>query len=818
MSLIKRGENMKKFYIWVLVPLLISAEIIGFIQFGEDNLLVLVFSGIVFIVMLNLFMQVFIYKGKNQRLFWVTSKLKDTQDTLKQKNIAEKIVAERLPVGIMIYDEDYYIKWANKHAKDIFENILVLRNISTLSNELFKNITSPHAKDEAVYRIYTNDYETKIDFDNRIIFFFDVTERELVRNKYDASTDVIAVINLDNLDDALSVLDVSERSYIQGKYLGALVEWARTSNFFLTPVNNSRLIAYMNKEDLVKLVNTEFAILNTINNISKEHNLLVTMRSGIACAHIKLNELGKIAKDALDLALSRGGDQIVVNIEGNDLQYFGGNTNTAEKRTRITTRINTQKLERLFAETNRVFIIPHRHADTDALGSALGALKIATTFKKEAYIILDKENMDKTVRKIIQLIEYEYVSLIDKFISTSQAYDMITREDLIFLVDHHSYGQTVDERIINKSKNLVIVDHHRKLKDAIPDAMISHIEPYASSSVELISEMIDQSSREVILNPLEATIMLSGIIVDTNNFMYRTGSRTFEASALLRRFGADTFKVKTILREGLQEIQLKSQLLSKAEVYHKKFSVVIVPKSIDTSRTLLARVADVLLEIEDTVAAFAIGELTEGKVGISARSLEGFNVQVIMEKFNGGGHLNNAGAQVKASNPILIKEKLVGLLEEAIQEEKPMKVILIKDVKGKGKKGDVIDVANGYGNFLLSNKSAIEATNENLGSLEAETQKKESDERKLLEQMTELKSKIEGLPVKVFVKIGENGKLFGKINSKQIDTEFKKQNGYELDKRKIQLKSNISSLGSYKVEVKLHKDVTAIIDIQVIEE
>ena len=263
---------------------------------------------------------------------------------------------------------------------------------------------------------------------------------------------------------------------------------------------------------------------------------------------------------------------------------------------------------------------------------------------------------------------------------------------------------------------------------------------------------------------------------------------------------------------------MKSQLLSLAEVIHRKFSIVIVPKEINTSRNLLAKVADMLLEIDDTVAAFAIGYVEDGKVGISARSLEGFNVQVIMEKFSGGGHLNNAGAQIKTNNITKVRTDLIELLDEALQEEKPMKVILIKDVKGKGKKGDVIDVANGYGNFLLSNKSAIEATNENLGSLEAETQKKESDERKLLEQMTELKSKIEGLPVKVFVKIGENGKLFGKINSKQIATEFKKQNGYELDKRKIQLKSNISSLGSYKVEVKLHKDVTAIIDIQVIEE
>ncbi|MCK5762072.1 MAG: DHH family phosphoesterase, partial [Candidatus Izimaplasma sp.] len=198
--------------------------------------------------------------------------------------------------------------------------------------------------------------------------------------------------------------------------------------------------------------------------------------------------------------------------------------------------------------------------------------------------------------------------------------------------DHHSYGQTMEKRVISKTKKLVIIDHHRKLVDAIPNAIISHIEPYASSSVELVTEMIDLSSKEVEINQFEATVMLSGIMVDTNNFIYRTGSRTFEAAAILRRYGADTFKVKIILREGLDEIQLKSQLLSIAQVIHSKFSIVIVPDNIPTSRNLLAKVADMLLEIDNTVASFAIGYFEEGMVGISARSLEGFNVQVLMEK------------------------------------------------------------------------------------------------------------------------------------------------------------------------------------------
>ncbi len=802
----------------VLVPISVTLLFLIFYIYQDNVVFIIVSSSIIAIVMANLYLQVYFYRRKDHKITSLTKKLKETQDIVDRKDIAEKKVIAEMPLGIIIFDESLVIKWANNCAKDIFENILVKRNIETLSSEIFNNLIDKKPKKVLVMKIYTHEYEVEFDFENLILYLTQVSEREEMKRKYDNATDVIAFLNLDNLDDAISVLDVSERSYIQGRYLQVLENWGEEFGFYIVPITNSKLIAVMHKANLVDLIENEFKILNEISEISKENDLLVTLSSGIACANIKFSELGYIAEDALNLALSRGGDQIVVNIEGNDLRYFGGNTNTAEKRTRITTRINTQKLEKLFEESNRVFIMPHIFPDTDALGAAMGILKFAQTFNKEAYIILDSSTVDKTVKKIMQLIEYEYVIFLDSVITPGFALDNINREDLLIIVDHHSYGQTMEEKIITRTKKLVIIDHHRKLTDAIPDALISHIEPYASSSVELVTEMIDLASKDVDINQFEATVMLSGIMVDTNNFIYRTGSRTFEAAAILRKFGADTFKVKTILREGLDEIQLKSQLLSIAEVIHSKFSIVIVPANIPTSRNLLAKVADMLLEIDNTVASFALGYFEEGMVGISARSLEGFNVQIIMEKFNGGGHLNNAGAQIEADDIEKVKTDLITFINEAIQEEKPMKVILIKDVKNKGKKGEVIDVAAGYGNYLLSSKNAIEATTENLQSIETEKAKREEKERKEFEEMKALKEKIEKLPVKVHVKIGENGKLFGKINSKQIAHEYKKQNNIDIDKRKIQLKDNMSALGNYIIDVKLHKNVTAKIEVLVVEE
>ena len=783
----------------------------------DNPIFVLVFS-VSMLVLFNIAISMLVNRSKNTQIKWLTHKLDDTKDTLKRKDIAEKKMVSEIPLGIIIYDDHFNIKWANGYSKDIFENVLEQRNLEIVNQDIFTHVKRSLQDITFITKIYTHEYEVSVDAKERLIFLTQVTEREDIKRKYDASIGVIAMLNLDNLDDAVSVLDVSSRSFAQGRYLEALEAWGEEYSFYITPLTNSKLIAVMNKKSLMSLVKNEFKIVDKIAEISRENDIMVTLSAGIACNNIRSNELGNIAQDALDLALSRGGDQVVVNIEGNDLMYFGGNSNTAEKRTRITTRTNTLKLEKTFEECNNVYIMPHIHPDTDAFGAALGMLKLAQAYGKKTKIILDKENLDKTVNKIMQMIDYEYITLLDFITSPSRAMDKITKEDLLILVDHHSYNQTIEEKLLNRTDKIVIIDHHRKLNDAIPNAIISHIEPYASSSVELITEMIDLTTNDVEINSFEATVMLSGIIVDTNNFMYRTGSRTFEASAILRKYGADTFKVKTILREGLEEIQLKSKLLSLAEVIHKRFSVVIIPRNFDVSRNLLAKVADDLLDIEDTVGSFAIGYLDDAKVGISARSLEGFNVQVIMEKFNGGGHLNNAGAQVETDDIKQVRLDLISFLNESVQEEKLMKLILIKDVKGKGKKGEVIDVATGYGNYLLSSKNAIEATQENLHSIEMEKVKIEEDERKVFEVMKALKEKIEKSPVKVHVKIGENGKFFGKISTKQISDAFKKQHKLDLDKRKIQLKTNISALGNYRVDVKLHKNVLAKIEVLVIEE
>jgi ribosomal protein L9 len=330
--------------------------------------------------------------------------------------------------------------------------------------------------------------------------------------------------------------------------------------------------------------------------------------------------------------------------------------------------------------------------------------------------------------------------------------------------------------------------------------------------------MVELYGHEVSINQFEATIMLAGMMIDTNNFTYRTGVRTFEAAALLKRYGADPFKARLILRESLDHIKTKSNLINQAKIINNTFAIALMPETAKTDRVQLARTADELLEIDNIVAAFAIGNISNDQVAISARSVDKFNVSVIMEQFGGGGHLNNAAAQIENESIEEVSKKIEAYLEAAFKEEWTMKIILTKDVRGKGKKGDVIEVASGYGNYLLTSKQAIEASIANLKALEAEKENLNKQASVELAAAKKMKSEIENQPIKLYVRIGETGKLYGAVSTKQIAEEYKKVYNIDIDKRKIVLEDNIHSLGSYKVPVKLHKDVVATIDLQVLEE
>jgi len=782
----------------------------------QDHIYLILFGILVAIVLGNIvFARITGRKhvGKIQNL---EVKVREANLLSKRLKNSEDIALSYLPVGMFVYDDNQTIVWANAAAKDYFSNILVDRKIAFVHVELANQIQKREGK------FLLDVYGKKFDFihypKNNCVYLFEVTEREEIKQRLRENLDAVGVINIDNLDEATAHLDLQVKTNLQGKYLGAIDNWCRKYDAYFLNLREEKSIIFMNRKQLDVMIKDEFSILDTIAELSNQNEVRVTMSLGIACFDVPRNQLGELAEEALKLALGRGGDQVVVNIQNQPLKFFGGKSNTVEKRTKITAKINSRVVSDLIDKNEKTIIIPHKSTDVDAFGAAIGLLHMAIAQKKFARIVLDFDNMDQTCAKIINMLNREYVKLLEFIIDVDEAMDIVNQNTLLIVVDHHSPTQTLEPKLFEKTKNIVVIDHHRRVDNLLTEVSLNYVEPYASSSVELVTELLELYNFEADIDGFEATVMLAGMMIDTNNFTYRTGVRTFEAAAMLRRSGADPFKARMILRESLDDIKTKSNLVNSVQLIDNQFAITTLAPETKTDRVQLAKTADELLEIDNIVASFAIGNIGNDTIAVSARSIDKFNVQVVMEQFGGGGHLNNAAAQVQGTTIADIIARIEKVLKASIKEEHNMKVILTKDVKGRGKKGDIIDVATGYGNYLLTSKQAIEASTANLKSLEDARIKIEREAAEELEAMKKLKVDIEDKPIKLYVKAGESGKLFGAVNTKQIAEEYKRLYNLDVDKRKILLEDNIHSLGVYKVPVRLHKDVTAEISLQIIEE
>ena len=784
---------------------------------GQDNLILL----IIFVVLLTaIFLSVLISLLSNHRrtgkIQVLENKIKEATMTQKRLKNSEDIALNYLPVGMILYDDSFTIKWSNSAAKDYFSNILVERKISFIHDELSNMISKREGK--FIINVYGKEFEIVHYPKNKCIYMFEVSDREAMKRRLNESTNVIGILNLDNLDDATANLDFQVKTALHGKYLAALDNWCKKYDIYFMNLRSEKSSLIMTKKQLELAIKDEFSILDQINEISSQNEVRVTLSMGIACAEIMSDELGQLAEDALKLAHGRGGDQVVVNMQNQPLKFYGGKSNTVEKRTKITARINSKAISDLISKHEATMIMPHASTDLDAFGASIGLLHMALVQNKNAYIVLDFNRVDQTTDKVIDMLNREYIKLVEYIIDPDDALNMINQNTLLIIVDHHSPTQTIEPKLLEKTKSIAIIDHHRRVDSLLSEVNLSYVEPYASSSVELVVELMELYNYELEIDSFEATVMLAGMMIDTNNFTYRTGVRTFEAAAMLKMYGADPFKAKLILRESLDDIKTKSNLVNSAQIILSHFAIAALPQESKSDRVQLAKTADELLEIDGIIASFAIGSLGNDTVAISARSVDRFNVSVMMEQFGGGGHLNNAAAQIQNANISQIVAKIEDILNTTYKEEQNMKVILTKDVKGRGKKGEIIEVANGYGNFLLTSKQAIEASQSNLKTMENEKEKLEKEAEIELELMKRLKADIEMSPLKLYVNVGENGKLFGAVSSKQIADEYKRVYSLEIDKRKIALDDNIHSLGEYKIPIKLHKDVTAIINLQILEE
>lgn len=752
----------------------------------------------------------------NKRMKFLEEKMQLWNSITYRVKKAGEISFNELPIGIIVLNNSLDIDWANNYAKEIFMSPLVERNLKNLDQNLAGKILD--AEKEFTVILYGRSYACTYLAEHNIIYLNDITDKLTVSNRYKKRMLALGIVNLDNFEEALSSFDARERSIHVGKLVAILNDWASMLGIGIKGYSNERYLLILDYTTLEEIMSNNFDILDEIKDYCTKANLRISSSIGIACIDIDAQSLMAEAYTQLDLALARGGNQAVVKINDR-IEYFGAKTESFESRTSISIRFKTEELCEMINDAKNVIIMTHKYMDADAFGASMGVYNICRALGREANIVFEEDLIDETVAIVYETIKTDRIIFLNRLVSAKEALGLMSKETLLIIVDCQYQDLLIDERIYKRANpdRVAIIDHHRRNTNAIdPHFLYAH--PSASSSVELVVEMFNSLPVNIEVSEIEATWMLMGIAVDTNNFVYRTTYRTFMVLAKLESYGAKMAMARKYLREDFNDYVKKTSILYNMEIVDGVYGVTLCDDEV-YHRAFLAKIADNMIGVKDIKMAFCIGKIGDDLVGISARSLSDTNVQVIMEKLGGGGHFNNAAAQIKNISMEEAKELLIKTLRENKEgeEKQSMKIILTADVKGKGKVNDVIDIPAGHANFLIRSKQAIEATPDNIKHLEYEKMLDKQKQELRLKEMQELKEKIEQSPIKIAVKVGQNGKLFGTVSSKQIVEEFGKQYGITFDKRKILQDRDIDALGTYQISVQLHKEVTATITVYVVE-
>ena len=566
--------------------------------------------------------------------------------TNRIKDSSEKGI-NKFPIGIIVIDENKNIEWANNF---IYKNIKVeeIKGLNILElmpeiSELF-NLETPV---DNQFEIFGKFYKVNYQKDSGYIYFFDITESKVVMQRFRDTRPIILNLSLDNYEDVYDSLEDEVASRLDATVVVTLTDWAKKNSIYLKRIDDDRFIGLLNVKDLKKIEKEKFQILDTIRNLKEEFDAPITLSIGVGMGTDFLPELGELAKSSLDLALGRGGDQVAMKDVDGTIRFYGGKTNPQEKRTRIKARVVSNALADIVSDSDKIIVMGHKRPDFDAVGACVGIYTFSKIVGKECYIILNDSDRDETIQKVMFEIDNSDEQLSKVFVDSDEAWELMTPQTTLIVVDTSDASRVIDAAILSKANRKVIIDHHRRGEDIITNPLLTYIEPYASSSSELIAELIEYQTKIEKITPIAATIMLGGIVVDTQNFSIRTGSRTFDAAAYLRSNGADPTKVKTILKEPFENFMNRVEIINNSIQKTPEIIMAKAPQDKYYTNVMLAQSADLLLTLKGIECSFAIGYLEEGKVGISARSLGNINVQLIMEELGGGGHLANAATQIE---------------------------------------------------------------------------------------------------------------------------------------------------------------------------
>lgn len=559
------------------------------------------------------------------------------------KKVGEEALME-MPIGIMLINDEYYIEWTNPFLASCFTEVtLVGRSLYDVAPSVI-----PLIKQEIETEIITL-HERKFrvihKVEERLLYFFDVTEQTEIEKLYEDERTAIAIIFLDNYDDLTQGMDDHTRSSLNNSVTSILNKWATDNGVLLKRISSERFIAIFNEHILQNLEKGKFTILDDVRELTSKQNVPLTLSIGVGAGVSSLPELGTIAQSSLDLALGRGGDQVAIKQTNGKVKFYGGKTNPVEKRTRVRARVISHALKELILNSDKVIIMGHKNPDMDAIGASIGIHKIAQMNQKNGYIVVNFQEIDTGVKRLVEEIKKQE-TLYEKFITPEQALEMATEDTLLVIVDTHKPSLVIEERVLHKIEDVVVIDHHRRAEEFIENPLLVYMEPYASSTAELVTELLEYQPKTVKIEMLEATALLAGIIVDTKSFTLRTGARTFDAASYLRGQGADTVLVQKFLKEDIHNYVRRAKIIENVQFYKPGIAIAKAHRDEVFDGVLIAQTADTLLTMDGIIASFVISKRGDGIIGISARSLGEINVQIIMESLRGGGHLTNAATQL----------------------------------------------------------------------------------------------------------------------------------------------------------------------------
>lgn len=564
--------------------------------------------------------------------------------------IAEEDSLYKSPIAVIIYDTNQRINWINPALHQVFDAKDILgKSIMSLDEEFVEALKLDSSQEWVTIRLEKSFYKLMHQPNRRAIYLLDTTEENKIREDKQFDQVVFGYLFLDDYDELIHSMDDNQAAKFDSELLNDLNNWTNQHHIYLKRLDEEKFLLLFNKLILDELENEKFKTFEAIREKNHLKNIPISISLGIAYSQIEryqLNDLAEQAQLNLDLALGRGGDQIVVRSQDGKARFYGGKTNPTEKRTNIRSKLVFQALVNSIEQAEKVIISGHKYPDMDSIGSAIGLYRIVKHLGKECRIIVNEEEFNHDIVQLLEMPQIKNEKHL-MFVNEQTALEIRTDNTLIVLVDHHKPSLSEAEALID-GHDTVIIDHHRRSEEFPKQTVLTYIEPYASSTSELVTEffMYTGSNLEA-LNKFEATAMLAGIIVDTNNFSLRTGSRTFDAASYLKSRGADTAQINRMLKEDLETVKRRNHLIEKSVYLSEGYVVSCGEEEIVYDTITAAQSADEMLGLKDVEASFVIYKRSDEKVGISARSLGTINVQIIMEKLGGGGHLSNAAVQLK---------------------------------------------------------------------------------------------------------------------------------------------------------------------------